>query len=262
MAAPAMANETDCNSGRLPAAPTWPATNTTPTTAPVPAPTPTCSRCCANPLPLPPVWPGVPGAPAAFPVAALPWTGAFIGVGFSLFDQNVHQSENGPGVWPAAYGERYSEQFSLRGTRIGLFGGYNHQTGRVVLGIEADVGKTLGGTSNRDGVYPGADVFSTLWDASIRARLGYAASDNVMFYGTAGPTVARARTGLDNSSDSNTHMGWTAGLGSDFNLIGSLFGRVEARYSNYSDETYRTAHGPIAMGWDDKRVTFGLAYRF
>ena len=210
---------------------------------------------CAAPLPLPPS--NTLGAP--FKVS--PWTGPYVGVTFALINNSVHQSENGPGNWPAAYGQRYADNYSATAGRVGFHAGYMAQRGAAVFGVETDVGKLLGSESHV-GQVPGADRFRPSWDASARLRAGVV-TGNTLLYGTGGISFAKVNLKLDDlSAGSNTHVGWTAGVGADVLLTEKLIGRIETRYTDYGDENYQTTYGPIRMGYDEKRVALGLSYKF
>ncbi len=211
---------------------------------------------CAAPLPLPPA--AMPGAP--FKVA--PWAGPYVGVSFALINNSVRQSENGPGDWPAAYGERYQDNYSATTGRIGIHAGYALQSGAAVFGVEADVGKLLGGETHI-GLVTGNDSFRPDWDASARIRAGFVAGDTTLFYGTGGISLANVRLKLDEASaGSNTHIGWTGGVGVELMLTDKVLGRIETRYTDYGGETYQTIHGPIRMDFDDRRLSVGVSHKF
>src|SRR5690606_24605058 len=97
--------------------------------------------------------------------------------------------------------------------------GYNWQSGHVVWGIEGDVDyANIEGSENfgyNKGVL-GTLAFRSDWQGSLRARLGHAV-DTWLFYVTAGGAVARGKLTAsipgESISDSNTHFGWTAGVG-------------------------------------------------
>ena len=72
--------------------------------------------------------------------------------------------------------------------------GYNWQTGQIVYGIEADV--SFADISFNQS-FMGASVSGSIdWMATVRGRLGFLATPNVLFYGTAGfgyASASRAR---------------------------------------------------------------------
>lgn len=106
--------------------------------------------------------------------------------------------------------------------------GYNHQTGNLVLGVEADLSAS------------GAEY--TNYFASIRGRIGVTA-DRALFYATGGvaflgweddvllvdPVIGTYR--LDDSA-----VGWTAGLGFDYKLNQKLSFGVEGLYYAFNDD--------------------------
>lgn len=146
--------------------------------------------------------------------------------------------------------------FKTEGFQGGGFAGYNWQSGPVVFGGEADInyssirGGALG-TSSRSGV-----------DGSIRARLGYAITDDVLVYGTAGGAAQNLRVSDAAGANSKGMYGWTAGAGVDVKLTQQVFGRVEYRYSDYGRKTFDTGSGPQSVSSRDNRVTFGIGMKF
>src|SRR5690606_2710848 len=94
-----------------------------------------------------------------------------------------------------------------------VFGGWNWQWGSFVYGIEGDVG--YNGMEDDDA---GVNVEHGI-DGSLRARLGVAATENVLVYATAGGAGSRVEVDAPVAggvgSDSATLWGWTAGVGTD-----------------------------------------------
>ncbi len=84
--------------------------------------------------------------------------------------------------------------------RGGGYAGYDHQFGRMVLGIEVAAGTTDNGAKSKPGVpglggmvLPGPDMTSvrTGWDASASVRIGYLIRPDVLLYGTGGMAAQR-----------------------------------------------------------------------
>lgn len=150
--------------------------------------------------------------------------------------------------------------------RFSPYFGYNWQFGQQWLaGLEGDVG--FGSkTSTLSGVpLPGAGVFSgfnsvgdsfaveTSWDASLRARIGYLATSDVLVYATAGPAWQRVAAtsicGQNNFftcggsglrsvvSDTTTKLGYTIGGGIETMIGGHWLLRGELRYSDFGSIT-------------------------
>ncbi len=209
-----------------------------------------CESCCSLHLPL---------SPKATP-SPTTWGGVYVGVTFGFTENSVHQSENGPGDWPAVYGPGYNSQYSNSTGHIAVHGGYNQQFGTMVIGVEGDVGPSLGSWS-RPGPVNGSDRFDVNWDGSLRLRGGYSFG-KFLIYGTAGPAIAEANMGIGGFNSSKVHLGWTGGIGGEYAFSPNWIGRFELRYSKFGNQAYQTTHGPVSMGWDDMGASIGLSHKF
>src|SRR5690606_30260300 len=94
--------------------------------------------------------------------------------------------------------------------------------------------------------FTGTLALRTSWQASLRARLGYAV-DTWLLYATGGVAVGRAKLSLerylegdffDSASDSNTHFGWTVGAGVEKAFTPNWTGRAEVRYTDFGGKDY------------------------
>lgn len=138
----------------------------------------------------------------------------------------------------------------------GAFGGYNFQNGMFVFGGEVDLnyanlkGDALG-TESRSGM-----------DGSLRARIGVAATDNILIYGTAGGAAQSLKIEDAAGSDRNTLLGWTAGAGVDVKVTENVFGRVEYRYTDFGSADFNTGSGQQSVNSRDNRVMFGIGMKF
>lgn len=187
--------------------------------------------------------------PAPAPIAELPvasWAGPYAGVnlgyGFSgrVKDKSIDNS------------------ISTDGFLGGAFVGYNHQMDDFVIGAEGDIGY-----SGVKGSNSGYEAKSGV-EGSIRARLGYAISPDILLYGTAGGAAQSLKV-TDNvagGSDRNTMLGWTAGAGTDIKFTDSVFGRVEYRYTDYGKENFNLNNGTHSIDSRDHRVNFGVGMKF
>ncbi|RLP22204.1 outer membrane protein [Mesorhizobium sp. YM1C-6-2] len=142
------------------------------------------------------------------------------------------------------------------GFLLGGFAGYNWQSGNIVAGAEADIGYSWEEGSNA-GLTSESGV-----EGSLRARLGYVVSPNVLLYATAGGAAKDLEVSGGGVSDSNTMIGWTAGAGADIMVTEHVFGRVEYRYTDFGSDTFTTAGGSADVDDKDHRVTFGLGMKF
>ena len=182
-----------------------------------------------------------PPAPAApmevAPVAS--WSGAYAGLNLGYgFSGRTHEPGN---------------TISTDGFLGGGFAGYNYQMNDFVLGAEGDLGYNGVKGSNA-----GTDSKSG-FEGSLRARLGYAVTPEILLYGTAGGAAQSLKITEGGTSDRNTMVGWTAGVGTDIKLTDNVFGRVEYRYTDFGSKTFDNA-GKVDS--KDSRVTFGVGMKF
>jgi outer membrane immunogenic protein len=182
--------------------------------------------------------------PAPAPIAELPvasWAGPYAGINLGY---GFSGSTEAPGV-PA--------DIDTDGFVGSAFGGYNWQMDNFVFGGEAELGYnnvkgSSGAIESKGGV-----------EGSLRARLGYAVSPDILLYGTAGGAGKNVEVSDGVSSDSNTMLGWTAGAGADIKLTDNIFGRVEYRYTDFGHADFNNV-GRVEAS--DNRVTFGVGMKF
>lgn len=185
--------------------------------------------------------------PAPMPVAELPvasWAGAYAGVNL------------GYGFSGRTKVQDYNTSIKTDGFVGGAFAGYNWQQDNFVYGVEGDVGY--------NGVKGSSNDFKSKsgFEGSIRARLGYSVSPDILLYGTAGGAgeglkVTDQLTGL---GDRKTMFGWTAGVGTDIKFTENVFGRVEYRYTDYGSKTFDNGIGKVKDS--DNRIQFGVGMKF
>ncbi len=184
-----------------------------------------------------------------------------------------------------------------RGLSGGAQGGYNWQTGRFVVGVEADISwSRMSGTAvvtpiikNNGSAFPGAGFLiarqDTKWFGTLRPRAGIA-FDRVFLYGTGGLTYGRVnysansdfRPGVPTSilffqypaSFSKTKTGWTAGGGVEVGISKRWSWKTEYLYYDLRRESFTAnpipANPPfqVAYRWETRAHTFntGLNFRF
>ena len=185
--------------------------------------------------------------PAPMPVEELPvasWAGPYVGL------------SAGYGFAGESEDESFNNSIDTDGFVGGAFAGYNWETGGIVAGVEADVGY-----SGVEGDNAGTEVESGL-EGSLRARLGYVVTPDVLLYTTAGGAAKHMEVTEGGVSDENTMVGWTAGVGTDVKITEQVFGRVEYRYTDYGSEEFTTAGGSGDVDAKDHRITFGVGMKF
>lgn len=185
--------------------------------------------------------PPAPAAPMELPPVATwggPYAGVFLGYGFS------GESDVG------------GTNVDTDGFLGGAFLGYNYQMENFVLGAEGDIGYSGVEGDNGDLDVKGG------FEGSLRARLGYAVSPDILIYGTAGGALKNIEVSNAVGEDSNTALGWTAGVGTDIKLTESVFGRVEYRYTDFGSDDYNLGGTSTEVSSKDHRIQFGVGMKF
>ena len=181
--------------------------------------------------------------PAPAPVAELPvayWAGPYVGLCAGYGFGGHANVDGGPNI-------------KTKGFVGGVFGGYQWQQENFVYGAEADLGY-----NGVKGSSAGVEAKGGL-EGSLRARLGYAISPEILLYGTGGLAAKNQKIDDGVTSDSKAMVGWTAGVGTDIKITDNVFGRVEYRYSDYGSKTFDNV-GSVKS--KDNRVTFGVGMKF
>jgi len=221
-------------------------------------------------------------APVVVAPAAFNWSGFYAGVhaGYGWGSEDDNQSNLfGDGeidVTPPPT----ADSFDMDGFIGGVHAGYNWQMDQFVFGVEGDLDYSnikgsegyAGYVTNFGGDYVEGNLeMKSQWQASLRARAGYA-FDNFLVYGTGGIAFADGKlssNGYDfdagsnfGSDDSNTHVGWTLGVGAEYAFTPNWIARAELRYSDFGNKTYQLLEGPVDVDWTQTAVTVGLSYKF
>jgi outer membrane immunogenic protein len=177
--------------------------------------------------------------PVYEPVAVVPafsWTGFYLGV------------MGGYGGDKFEYPFNYNDGISVNGqadiTSSGFFGGgtvgFNYQFNNWVAGVEGDIAWSgikgeLGANVGPLDLSAGSEID---WFGTIRARLGFLATERFMIYGTGGAAYGETNSyanlnlggpGL-NVSQSDTNWGWTAGGGFEYAITDHLTFKTEYLY--------------------------------
>jgi len=194
-------------------------------------------------------------APALVP-AVWNWTGFYVGANVGLVRAKSSASDDGPNppYWiSGAGGTPGSISADSTGVIGGLQGGYNWQTGNLVVGIEGDISfssanRTVTVTSAPGGNDSYKSQLSTL--GTVRGRIGWAL-DRALIYGTGGVAFASFKNeysdpatviGFDVGPNS-TVTGWTAGGGIEYALVDHW--TVKAEYLHVGFPTRTASVTPI-----------------
>ncbi|MCT7375913.1 outer membrane protein [Chelativorans salis] len=190
-----------------------------------------------------------PEAPAPLAVSApSDWNGGYAGATVGYAFSSDSKLTDGTDSW-----ERDGKGFLG-----GVFAGYNWQSGSFVYGVEGDlsVGKR---NENIDG---GKEKWG-IDTATLRPRLGYAITDKILLYGTAGGAV-KPMSYYDGTgkSDSKTMLGWTAGAGADVKLTERTFAKLEYRYTDFGKEKFNIDGTSYTDETKQQKVLIGIGISF
>ena len=181
--------------------------------------------------------------------APITWSGFYIGAhAGGAWGESRHTDSDGV----------TSGDFDIDGFVGGATLGYNHQTGRLVLGVEADVsGGDIEGSVGGVCEITCASSIDVLW--TIRGRLGYDMG-RWMPYVTAGLAVADAEASLGDISGSETLTGFAVGGGAEVKLGGNW--SLKAEYLFTSLDEFEYADG-LEADFDELHVArVGVNYKF
>lgn len=184
-----------------------------------------------------------PVAPYEEPAAAAGgWAGAYGGVTGGYAFGRVDAS--GAGRVPA------------RGLKGGAFGGVQGQNGQIVYGAEAD-----GGYDGGKGAVGAYEALGGV-NGSLRGRLGYAVTDDVLAYGTAGVAAKNLRVRDASGTAGGLVTGYTVGGGIDAKLTSKIFARGEYRYTDYGARSLNTGSGAQTVDAKGSAVNLGIGFKF
>jgi outer membrane immunogenic protein len=183
--------------------------------------------------------------PAPAPVAELPvasWAGPYAGINL------------GYGFGGKTKEKDFGVSTDTKGFVGSVFGGYQWQQENFVYGGEAELGYN-GVKGDDNGIHSKGGI-----EGSLRARLGYAVTPEILLYGTGGGALKNQKVSVPGDSDSNTMLGWTAGVGTDIKITDNVFGRVEYRYTDFGSKSFDSVGTKVKES--DNRVTFGVGMKF
>ena len=179
------------------------------------------------------------------------WDGAYVGL-FGGYGSATLAPEGAP------------VEFEPAGWLLGVTAGVNYTLSNgIVVGVVGDLAWADWSSTEEDG--PTSFETSVDWLGSLRGRIGV---DGGAFlpYLTAGLAVAHSDVSVTdgnlNSSDDQTHVGWTVGAGTEFAVTDDLSIDVLYRYSDYGTKTYAFGGGDGDAKLTAHQLTVGLNYGF
>lgn len=181
-------------------------------------------------------------APPPAPAAAYNWSGVYVGIN---------------GGWGFGESDWEGVTFDTDGGLIGGTAGINWRMGSWVVGLEGDLD-----WANIEGT---AGTFESHidWLGTARVRAGMPMG-NFLFFGTAGLAlggVTATVNGPGGGDASETHVGWTAGLGVEMALTGNITAKGEWLYYDLGSKTHTWPGGPIDVGESGNLIRLGLNWR-
>lgn len=198
------------------------------------------------------------------------WTGVYAGI--SMGGSFGHSEDE---IWyrSGLYGAR---RFSTEGFSGGAYLGYNYQIGSAIIGIEADgLASSIASELSWRGAYGASGTLtnSVGWQASVRARAGYAI-DDFLIYATAGVAIAAPKTSLFGYnpiigdlrlSASAVRLGPSVGVGVEYRLDKHWTIRADYRYAQFAPQQISGQTAVTDLIKNAARVntmSLGLSYLF
>lgn len=161
---------------------------------------------------------------------------------------------------------------NVDGVTYGLDVGYDFAIGGLVAGVEAELTDSTGkDTPNGGGAgYTGFGRVEAGRDIYVGARVGGKIAPRTLIYAKGGYTNQRldvlASDGTTQTGDKFNLDGWRLGAGVEQAFGSNLYGKVEYRYSNYSDAKLEFVNGGTTSSFDidtDRhQVLAGVGWRF
>ncbi|RIA56105.1 outer membrane protein [Dichotomicrobium thermohalophilum] len=166
------------------------------------------------------------------------WAGLYVGgsLGFGVGDTSGQLCFDGSCL------DFLSSDYDVDGAVYGAHIGYNWQHGHKVFGIEAALNGTDIDGSEDCGPFFNFTTCERELDyyATVVGRLGYAVN-NLLFYGFGGVAWGEVETdvsilGQNLFDGSETHVGWTGGIGIETALTERFFAGVEYAHVDLGEE--------------------------
>lgn len=207
---------------------------------------------------------GMPRSPiaAAVMAPAFSWTGFYVGaqIGYGFggrFDTNA-------AVFGAAapFSSNIGQPAGIFG---GVVGGYDWQVNNFVLGLAADFSVADIRRRVIAGGLGGAFVTAQLqWEGTLRARAGVLVTPDLLLYATGGLAFGQARAAVPALAlaQSNTHVGWTVGVGGEYRFSPNVSTFVEYRYTELGRRNFNGIVPGLQAGYEGHSVRLGVNYRF
>lgn len=206
---------------------------------------------------------GTAAVPAFAQDARAPFTGPRIGaiVGYDAFKPGSSEDSDIDG-----------DDDTVDGLLYGFDAGYDFNFGGAVVGVEGEFTDSTGKVeaNSTDPNYFGYGRVSTDRDFYVGARAGFLATPNTLVYAKGGYTNARLNVlGSDGTTEFDANFkldGYRIGAGVERQFGNNTYGKVEYRYSNYSEANFDFGDGDttndFGIDTDRHQVAVGVGVRF
>ena len=191
-----------------------------------------------------------PQAVKAPPPPIFNWSGFYVGAhaGYGWGDSNFDAAA--PGT-----------SFDANGWLFGALAGVNYQVGQTVFGVETDINWSDFGGSGACGL--ATCETEVPWFGTVRGRLGYAA-DRFMPYITGGLAYGKVEANVPGfGGDSETRLGWTAGVGAEYAFAPNMSWKTEYLYVDLGGFDCTACGAPVPnVDFTSHIVRTGVNVRF
>ena len=201
------------------------------------------------------------------------WSGFYVGVDVG--------SAWGNNIWNDAFDASFSTSYSMSGVLAGVHGGWNYQTGPIVIGVEGnldytnargsvaltnEVGENLGGSAN---------LASTMnWVATFVGR-GGVANGSTLYYVVAGMAVMGEQHTAEVSfapgallfqqTVRTSRSGYVLGFGAEFAVYQNWSAKLEYNYMDFGKTglAFPNVEGEsVTLDQQVHVVKLGISYSF
>lgn len=178
-------------------------------------------------------------------VASSDWAGPYLGVSVGYGAGTVTTEGDAVG------------DFDIDGWQAGLQAGVLGQSGNFVYGVEGTIN-----WADLSGDYLGGDATGTVnWTGSLVGKAGFAV-DSILFYGVAGVAFANGTGSYLSDEVTNTHTGWTAGVGIAAKVTDEMSVFAEYDYADYGSKTYDFGGPSVDADLNTSTIKVGLNWHF
>lgn len=187
-------------------------------------------------------------APVYDDVASGDWAGPYLGASIGYGAGTVEFTGDATG------------EYDVDGWVAGIQGGVLGQSGNFVYGAEGTIN-----WSNITGIdtdYPNDNVYRDInWTGSLVGKAGFAV-DTLLFYGVAGVAFANSTGYVYGDEITQTHTGWTAGLGVAAKVTDDMSVFAEYDYADYGAKNYDYNVANVDTSFTTSTFKVGLNWHF